>query len=157
MSNYALNVGGGVFITGSRTYLDEELSAAFDWCTFIGNKAEATGGAIEVVTGSTALTNTLFESNVAGIDGGALRLPSATSLSCCTFEENLSGIDGSPAIMMTGYELDMQNCSFLNNGFDYDAETYPDESAVRYRRLEFLHDRWGKATIRISIGIFFLI
>ena len=137
LSNYA-SVGGGVFITGSSTYLDEDLSATFDGCTFIGNKAEATGGAVEVATGSTALTNTSFKSNVAGVGGGALRLTSATSLSCCTFEENLSGIVGYPVIMMTGYGLEMENCSFLNNGFDCDVGTFLDESTVRRNKYSDL-------------------
>ncbi|CAN0327250.1 unnamed protein product, partial [Ascophyllum nodosum] len=108
MSNYA-EIGGGVFITGSGSSLepyDGELSASFEDCKFIGNKAEATGGAIESAIGAAAITKTSFKSNEAGV-GGALRLAGVSSVKGCTFEENLSDLGGGQAISWIGYYLDI--------------------------------------------------
>ena len=132
LSNYA-EVGGGVFITGSGTSLepnDGELSATFEECRFIGNKAEATGGAIESATGAATISNTYFKGNEAEV-GGALRLAGASSLDGCTFEDNISGLDGGQAISSIGYTLEIRNCSFRDNVYDCDAGTFFDESGVR--------------------------
>ena len=127
MFNYA-EVGGGIFITRSGTSL--ELSATFEECRFIGNKAEATGGAIESVTGTAAITNTYFKGNEAGV-GGALRLGGALSLDGCTFEDNIRDLGGGQAISWIGYNLDIENCSFRDNAYNCDTGTVYDESEVR--------------------------
>ena len=124
MFNYA-EVGGGIFITGSGTSLepgDGELSATFEECRFIGNKAEATGGAIESATGATAITNTYFKGNEAAV-GGALRLAGASSVQGCTFEDNISDLDGGQAVSWIGYNLLIDNCSFRDNSYDCDDGT----------------------------------
>ena len=142
MSNYA-EVGGGVFITGSGTSLqpdDGELSATFEECRFTGNKAKATGGAIERAAGAVAISNTYFIGNEAR-EGGALRLggalwlAGASSLDGCTFEDNISGLDGGQAISSIGFTLEIKNCTFRNNVYDCDAGTFFNERGVRYMPL----------------------
>ena len=139
MSNYA-EVGGGIFITGSGTSLnpnDGEISATFEECRFIDNKAVATGGAIESATGAAAITNTHFKGNEAGV-GGALRLAGASSVKGCTFEDNRSDLGGGQAISWIGYNLDIENCSFLGNSYDCDPGTvYYDE--VRCLAVALMH------------------
>ncbi|CAM9804321.1 unnamed protein product, partial [Ascophyllum nodosum] len=124
------NVGGGVFITGSGTSIepkDEQLSAKFVGCSFIGNEASSTGGAIESATGAASLSTTLFRGNKAGV-GGALRLAGATSLDGCQFEENVSDLDGGQAISMIGHTFEIENCSFSDNAYDCKAGTFFNES-----------------------------
>ena len=136
MSNYA-EVGGGVFITGSGTSLDPndgEISATFEECRFIDNKAEATGGAIESATGAAAITNTYFKGNEAGV-GGALRLAGASFVKGCTFEDNISDLGGGQAISWIGFNLEIKNCTFRNNVYDCDDGTFFSERGVRYMPL----------------------
>ena len=128
LSNSA-EIGGGVFITGSATSADEESSATFEECRFVENEAKSTGGAIESATGTMTITNTLFHGNKAGV-GGALRLAGATSLDGSIFEDNIADIDGGQAISMIGYELDMKNCTFRDNTYDCDPGMFFNESGV---------------------------
>ena len=123
-------IGGGVYVTGSATSLNEGSSATFEGCRFIENEAGATGGAIESATGTMTITNTLFKGNEAGV-GGALRIAGATSLDGCIFEENISDIDGGQAISMIGYDLSMEDCEFRDNAYDCVADTFLNESGVR--------------------------
>ena len=108
-ANFLFNsaeAGGGVFIDECRVPFvvkGENPPATFDNCTFVGNKAGATGGAIEsayVVT--TTVTNTSFRENEPGFSGGALRLAGRTLLDECIFEDNISGLSGAPAISIVG-------------------------------------------------------
>lgn len=119
-------VGGGMFVTGSSTSFNQ-LSANFDVCIFISNEAKSTGGAIEIASGSAAITDTLFKGNEAEI-GGALRLAGATYLEGCIFEENISDVDNGQAIKSIGHELDLSNCNFTNNLYNCTKGTFLDES-----------------------------
>ena len=137
-ANFRFNsaeAGGGVSIDGYRVLfgnMGEKPPAMFDNCTFVGNKAGATGGAIESAYGvTTNVTNTLFRENQAGFSGGALRLAGGTSLDECTFEDNISGLDGAPAISIVGSPFNrMENLTFRNNAYDCDAGTFLNESVV---------------------------
>ncbi|CAN0255267.1 unnamed protein product [Ascophyllum nodosum] len=80
------------------------------------------------------ITNTLFHGNKAGV-GGALRLAGATSLDGSIFEDNIADIDGGQAISMIGYELDMKNCTFRDNTYDCDPGMFFNESGVEDRFL----------------------
>ena len=133
VSNSA-KVGGGVFITGSGTLLDPrsgELSATFNGCRFLDNKATANGGAIQSATGAASFSKTTFKGNEAGV-GGALRIAGAVALVGCLFEENVSQLEGGQAISMIGSTLEMENCSFLHNAFDCEPGTFFNESGVRF-------------------------
>ena len=134
LSNSA-ETGGGVSIDGYRVLfgnMGKKPPAMFDNCTFVGNKAGATGGAIESAYGvTTNVTNTLFRENEAGFSGGALRLAGGTSLDECTFEDNISGLDGAPAISIVGSPFNrMENLTFRNNAYDCDVGTFLNESVV---------------------------
>lgn len=99
--------------------LDGSSSTAptiFNRCTFIGNTARGTGGAMEISSGISVLTNNMFEGNTAGV-GGALRLGGTLSLDNCSFVENSSNEAGGPAVSNIGFLKDFSNSSFANNVF----------------------------------------
>lgn len=71
-SGNSARFGDGVYVTGSGASVDlsdDELTSAFDECTFIDNEAESLGGAIELASGTAAITNTFFKGNKAGSGG----------------------------------------------------------------------------------------
>lgn len=115
-------IGGAAYITGSGSFLVEanedyevvEHPTMFDQCSFVGNTATATGGAVLSSAGQAAVTNTLFQANSAGV-GGALRLAGTTSLHNSTFVENISGENGGPAVSNVGYILSMSHVVFSGN------------------------------------------
>ncbi len=120
--------GGAVYTVGSGNLKDiadivPPNPTTFERCTFTGNVAEATGGAIESAAGQDAFVSSLFEGNKAGT-GGALRLAGAASLENCSFVENLSDFAGGTAVSNIGFLLKMENVSFSGNVFNCAQETY---------------------------------
>lgn len=110
-------IGGAVYSTGSGTALlnsGKEFPVTYDGCTFIANRATASGGAVESAAGKDLVTNSTFVSNTA-TQGGAMRLAGSVSLSSCYFKKNRADITGGPAISNVGLTESIESCSFVNN------------------------------------------
>lgn len=118
LSNFA-EIGAGAFMTGSGTSTNHgnDSPTTFKGCRFVGNKAGATGGAIESAVGIDAIIDTVFIRNIARV-GGALRLAGKASIEGCSFEENVAALEGGPAVHNIGYISEMSNCHFNGNVFD---------------------------------------
>eukprot|EP00903_Cladosiphon_okamuranus_P020904 g19197.t1 len=125
--------GGAVYATGSGAGVSEEEFTSkiilhrttFDGCEFVGNRAEATGGAVESSAGVDLFFNTSFTRNTAGV-GGALRLAGTTSLDNCWFYGNVAQEGGGPAVSNIGFVAQFLNSSFADNVFDCAPSTYLD-------------------------------
>eukprot|EP00903_Cladosiphon_okamuranus_P013950 g12974.t1 len=89
----------------------------FDRCRFIDNTATATGGAVESASGHDAFVGSVFQGNMAGTSGGALRLAGTASVGNCSFEENISNDGGGAALSNIGVISKMENASFRGNVF----------------------------------------
>eukprot|EP00903_Cladosiphon_okamuranus_P013951 g12975.t1 len=89
----------------------------FDRCRFIDNTATATGGAVESASGHDAFVGSVFQGNMAGTSGGALRLAGTASVDNCSFEENVSNDGGGAALSNIGVISKMENASFRGNVF----------------------------------------
>lgn len=110
-------IGGAVYSTGSGTALltsGEEFPVTYYGCTFVANRATASGGAIESAAGKDLVTNCTFVSNTA-TQGGAMRLAGSASLSSCCFEKNRADIGGGPAMSNVGLTDKLESCLFANN------------------------------------------
>eukprot|EP00903_Cladosiphon_okamuranus_P017744 g16334.t1 len=110
-------IGGAVYSTGSGTALltsGEEFPVRYDDCSFLANRATASGGAVESAAGKDVVTNSTFVNNTAR-QGGAMRLAGAVSLSGCIFKENSADITGGPAISNVGLTESIESSSFANN------------------------------------------
>ena len=127
-------VGGGVYLTGSGTSITiiRDQSGAitqvqnpttFDGCTFIGNVAEATGGAVDSSAGRDSFRKSWFEKNSAAV-GGALRLAGEASLYKCLFVDNVSGFDKGPAVSNIGFISNVTDNIFRGNVFSCDPGMY---------------------------------
>ena len=120
VSNSA-QVGGAVYATGSGTTETagdggepEENPTTFYGCTFEGNSADATGGAVDSASGQDKFVNTSFVRNSAGV-GGALRLAGTASVENCSFLENFSGDGGGPVVSNIGVVSKITGSSFRDN------------------------------------------
>lgn len=103
-NNYAYYAGGAAN-SGKRS--------VFDRCTFVGNNARV-GGAIH---GDTyAISNCLFEGNIAREQGGAVNFQGGTnSLSHCIIRNNTAQTSGFGAVKsIASYDL-IANCLFTGN------------------------------------------
>eukprot|EP00752_Nemacystus_decipiens_P012610 g11167.t2 len=107
LSNFTANTaprGGAVYAVSSGIATDDfgfpDSPIVYNDCSFTGNRASLTGGAIESVAGNDHAVNTVFEENAAGV-GGALRLGGSALLTNCTFLAN-SAEDEGPAISNLG-------------------------------------------------------
>ena len=130
--------GGAVHATGSGTEVSEDNirgkmdnPTIFDGCSFIGNIALATGGAVDSAAGQDIFNNTLFKGNEARA-GGALRLGGSASIDNCLFEENISELGEGPAVSNVGYLSSVTNSIFLDNAFNCDPQTFLDFNEVCY-------------------------
>lgn len=120
ISNSA-QVGGAASIVASgnlKRFADIESPnpTTFDRCSFVNNRATATGGAIESAGGQDLITNSVFEGNRAGV-GGALRLAGMTSVANCSFVENISDDEEGAAISNIGSISTTTNNYFSGNAF----------------------------------------
>ncbi|CAM9601541.1 unnamed protein product, partial [Ectocarpus fasciculatus] len=121
VSNSA-QIGGAVATFGSGGSKGVEdiqppNPTTFDRCRFVGNRATATGGAIDTAAGYDFFVDTTFEDNAAGT-GGALRLAGTASIINCSFVENYSNDGGGAAVSNIGIVSSAENISFSGNGFD---------------------------------------
>ncbi|CAM9429038.1 unnamed protein product [Ectocarpus fasciculatus] len=115
-------VGGAVAVFGSGNTksvgdIEPPNPTTFERCQFVGNRATATGGAIDSAAGHDYFVDTTFEDNTAGT-GGALRLAGAASIKSCSFVENFSDDEGGAAVSNIGTVASTENVSFSGNGFD---------------------------------------
>ena len=124
--------GGGVRATGSGTTvtIDEKNElvfnpSTFDRCTFVGNSAFGTGGAVDSASGQDLFNHTIFVDNKARV-GGALRLAGKSSVVNCSFIENVSDLGGGSAVSNVGYISNVSNSYFRDNVFDCEAEMFLD-------------------------------
>ncbi|CAN0406384.1 unnamed protein product, partial [Ascophyllum nodosum] len=123
-------IGGGVLVTqsGNTKTVDTEKRqvenpTTFDRCSFIGNAAFGTGGAVDTASGQDAFVGTLFERNTAKM-GGALRLAGKASVVNCSFNENVSELGGGPAVSNIGAMDNVNTCSFHRNVFNCEPQTF---------------------------------
>lgn len=128
--------GGAVYVTGSG---NEDLdvfvtvppsATTFDGCQFIGNRATATGGALESVAGQDHISNSLFAGNTARV-GGALRLGGRTFMDNCSFVDNISEEGQGPAVDNVGLVGSVTTTSFVGNVFSCQPGEYLELNAVR--------------------------
>lgn len=122
-------VGGAVYTTGSGTTISavsgEEFPTMYDTCTFEGNIAQASGGAIESAASKDLVINSTFVRNTAR-EGGALRLAGTAALTGCTFIENHAEERGGPAVSNMGVTSQIVDCKFLRNDLVCLSDTFLD-------------------------------
>ncbi|CBN75178.1 polymorphic Outer membrane protein G/I family [Ectocarpus siliculosus] len=121
-------VGGAVAVFGSGNSkgvadIEPPNPTTFERCWFLGNRATATGGAIDSAAGHDYFVDTTFEDNAAGT-GGALRLAGTASINSCSFVENFSDDEGGAAVSNIGTVESTENISFSANGFDCPSGTF---------------------------------
>ena len=128
--------GGAVYVTTSGNQdleaftVTPESATKFDGCQFIGNRATATGGALETVAGQDHISNSTFVGNTAGV-GGALRLGGKTFMENCSFVDNSSDEGEGPAVDNVGLVGSMTGISFIGNVFNCQPGEYLELNAVR--------------------------
>lgn len=120
VSNSA-QVGGAVSVFGSgksRTVFDAQPNSptTFERCHFVGNRAEATGGAVESAAGQDYFVDCVFEDNESRT-GGALRLAGTTYVENCSFVDNVSEDAGGAAVSNIGFISNITRSSFRGNSF----------------------------------------
>ena len=121
ISNSA-QLGGAVYTTSSgNAKVDlkgkQKLNpTTFDTCSFVGNTAVATGGAIQSAAGEDTIIDTTFVGNTARV-GGALFLAGTSSFVNCSFVDNVADEGAGPSISNIGYVQTMVNSSFFGNDF----------------------------------------
>lgn len=124
-------VGGAVYATGSGTAQEQHpvtklhltYPVIFRRCSFASNRAAGTGGAIECAAGNYIVSDTHFEQNRARA-GGALRLAGAAIIENCSFVENASDNEEGPAVSNIGVISEVSNCTFVDNMFQCEPETF---------------------------------
>ena len=110
-------VGGAVSsLASGNSESHSRGPTTFERCHFIGNVAEAMGGAIKSAAGQDLISEGVFEGNRAGT-GGALRLAGTAYLANCSFVENVSYNDEGAAVSNIGTLFRVENTSFGGNTF----------------------------------------
>ena len=125
-------IGGGVLASGSGTAATVEINnkqvenpTTFDGCTFVGNVALATGGAVDSASGKDAFIGTVFKGNSASL-GGALRLAGEVSVNNCSFIDNVSLPGGGPAVFNVGTMSNENDIYFNGNVFSCERQMFLD-------------------------------
>jgi len=104
---YTLSTGmGGVF----------GLTQDLDNCRFFGNRALGNGGAVYGFFGNATITNCVFESNTAGLRGGAVSTMQGSTLTfgMSSFLLNQAGSSGG-AILSSLSTIKVATCTFTGN------------------------------------------
>lgn len=114
-------VGGAVSTVGSgilkeTTDTVPPYPMKLDECTFVGNVATATSGAIQSAAGQDEIGRSTFERNRAGA-GRAVRLAGTASFDDCSFVENVSNDGEGAAISNIGSISAMENIAFSGNQY----------------------------------------
>ena len=121
--NFAENLGGAIFSNNGDVYINYNQSNTQNFNSFfINNKANnAHGGAIftRAFDGKTYVKNTVFSSNTANVDGGAIYSGRIVDADHCIFNSNKAA---GAAIrtcyggaIRTNNEARINNCSFNDN------------------------------------------
>ena len=126
-------IGGGVRVAASGTTITVDTDkkqktnpTTFDQCSFAGNIAFGTSGAVDSTSGQDVFANTLFKGNVAKM-GGALRLAgNKVSIDNCSFIDNISELGGGPAVSNVGFISNVTTSNFHHNVFNCEPETFLD-------------------------------
>ena len=123
-------IGGGVLASRSGTAATVDINnkqvenpTTFDGCTFVGNVAFATGGAVDSASGKDAFIRTVFKGNSASY-GGALRLDGEASVDSCSFIDNVSQPGGGPAVFNVGAVLNETDIYFNGNVFSCERQMF---------------------------------
>lgn len=101
----------------------------FSSCTFLGNSALESGGAIEIAIGRAHVEHSEFVWNIANA-GGALRIFGTVDLFNSSFSDNMSAEGHGSAISNLGVVSGMDGLSFSGNRFSCAATEYVDSSEV---------------------------
>lgn len=133
VSNSA-QVGGAVSVFGSgnaRSAVDVQPPdpTTFERCHFVGNRAEATGGAVESAAGRDYFVDCVFEDNESRT-GGALRLAGTAGIDNCSFVDNVSEDAGGAAVSNIGFVSKMANSSFRGKTFSCQPDLFLNFSTV---------------------------
>lgn len=111
--NYATNVGGVIFITGSKSVL-----SITENCKFIGNVSVNNGGAIRIAAGikKAEVANSTFKSNksTAG-NGGAIHTSTTMTVDSSSFTENNASKDGGAICVADNATSTVTVCTFESN------------------------------------------
>ena len=135
VSNSA-QLGGAVYTTSSgnaKVGFDGVAvpnPTIFYKCSFVGNTAVATGGAIQSAAGEDFITETTFVGNTARV-GGALFLAGTSNFLNCSFVDNVADEGAGPTISNIGYVESMRGSSFFGNDFNCAPGTYRAYNEVR--------------------------
>lgn len=136
--------GGAVYATGSggdkRTVFGEQLPnpTTFNASRFVGNRALATGGAVQSAAGEDVFVDTMFENNTAQV-GGALRLAGNAELTNCSFIENASNLNEGPTISNIGFIPALSGSSFVRNTFNCQPRTFLDFKVVSPSQIHLFY------------------
>lgn len=130
------SIGGGVSVTNSGIAIGtnevgspKRSPTTFIHCSFVGNVAVTSGGALDSWIGSNLIMNGHFEGNSAS-RGGALNLAGTSWLHNCSFIENTSAEDGGPAVQSLGGSIRVSEVTFVGNEFWCDSGRYRDDSVA---------------------------
>lgn len=131
-------VGGGSYVAGSGNAevrfdgIARLDPTTLDGCTFIGNKATATGGATESASGRDVIVNTAFVGNTEG-EQGTLKLPGLTSLSNCYFVDICFGRGGGGSRVQYRTSRESRTVLFVGSVFTCQPNTFLDFDEVSCR------------------------
>ena len=123
-------IGGGVLASASGTAVTIDIDnsqvenpTTFDGCTFVGNVAVTSGGAVDSASGKDAFIGTVFEGNSASL-GGALRIAGQASIDNCSFIDNVSQPGGGPAVFNVGTMSNETDVYFNGNVFSCERQMF---------------------------------
>jgi len=94
----------------------EESDSVFSGFT-VANGNAANGGGLQCYNSSPLIDNCVFQSNIAGNDGGGAHfdMGASATVANCTFQDNETGLSGGGLICLNGSNLTISNCAFLGN------------------------------------------
>ena len=119
-------VTSGTLVTrNSITNKLVEYPTSFNSCTFINNEAYATGGAVSSAAGQDMFVNTTLVGNVAG-SGGALQLAGTAAITDCLFEGNVAHSEGGPVVSNIGYLSVVINNTLRGNVLSCEKDLFLD-------------------------------
>ena len=110
------SIGDSFSGSGGAVADENQSSPTFIGCSFFGSTGSAIGGAMLNRNSSATLTTCTFIHNDSGTNGGAIYNDnSQVSITSCSFLDNQGGFEGG-AIFDSGGTTTMTNCLFVRNG-----------------------------------------